>query len=57
MTDPQTVSDIGELNLLDRLFQFCPTNLVGDDAAVLDVPTGQRLVVTTGRAGGGGSFQ
>jgi len=47
MTDPQTVSDIGELNLLDRLFQFCPTNLVGDDAAVLDVPTGQRLVVTT----------
>jgi thiamine-monophosphate kinase len=47
MTDLQTVSDIGELHLLDRLFQFCPTNVVGDDAAVVDVPTGQRLVVTT----------
>jgi thiamine-monophosphate kinase len=47
MTTPQTVADIGELGLLDRLFQFCPTDVVGDDAAVIDVPPGQKLVVTT----------
>lgn len=47
MADFQTISDIGELGLLDRLFQFCPTNLVGDDAAVMDMPVERQLVVTT----------
>ncbi|MBU6229162.1 MAG: thiamine-phosphate kinase [Cyanobacteria bacterium REEB459] len=47
MTAPQTVAEIGELGLLQRLFKYCPAALVGDDAAVLDLPAGQRLVVTT----------
>ncbi|MGB3491719.1 MAG: thiamine-phosphate kinase [Elainellaceae cyanobacterium] len=41
------VSDIGEQGLLERLHQFCPPHLVGDDAAVLSVPSGYNLVVTT----------
>ena len=47
MADPQTVSDLGELGLLERLWQFCPADMVGDDAAVLDLPPGRKLVVTT----------
>jgi thiamine-monophosphate kinase len=47
MAEPQTVAHIGELGLLEHLFQFCPSDLVGDDAAVVDVPPGRRLVVTT----------
>ena len=47
MADPQKVSDLGELGLLERLFQFCPTDLVGDDAAVLDLPPNRKVVVTT----------
>lgn len=47
MPDPKTVSDVGELGLLERLFQFCPANVIGDDAAVIDIPPGKRLVVTT----------
>ncbi len=47
MPEPQTVSDVGELGLLERLFQFCPADVVGDDAAVIDLPPGKRLVVTT----------
>lgn len=47
MTHPQTISEIGELGLLERLFQFCPAHVVGDDGAVMDLPPGQRLVVTT----------
>jgi thiamine-monophosphate kinase len=41
------VSDIGEQGLLGVLLGFCPPTIVGDDAAVLDVPVGRSLVVTT----------
>jgi thiamine-monophosphate kinase len=44
---PQTIEDIGELGLLQRLFKFCPADVIGDDAAVMDLPAGQQLVVTT----------
>ena len=43
----QTVSDIGEQGLLKKLHPFCPTDIVGDDAAVLAIAPGQSLVVTT----------
>lgn len=42
-----TVADIGELGLLERLQAFCPSNLVGDDAAVVQVETHQQVVLTT----------
>jgi len=41
------VSDIGEHDLLQRLHRFCPSHLVGDDAALLDVEDGHQCVVTT----------
>lgn len=41
------VGELGEQGLLRRLHQFCPPSMVGDDAAVLPVPEGQNLVVTT----------
>ena len=47
MSDVKTVSDIGELGLLKRLFRFCPADVIGDDAAVIDLPPGRKLVVTT----------
>lgn len=42
-----TVRDIGEQGLLQRLQAFCPTEVIGDDAAVFAVPPGRSLVVTT----------
>ncbi|MBD2428189.1 thiamine-phosphate kinase [Phormidium sp. FACHB-1136] len=42
-----TVGQIGELELLQRLFRYCPIDLVGDDAAVMLLPPGHQLVVTT----------
>ncbi len=42
-----TVADLGEPGLLRRLQQYCPANVIGDDAAVLAVQPGQLLVVTT----------
>ncbi|MFM7324874.1 MAG: AIR synthase related protein, partial [Nodosilinea sp.] len=47
MASPETVAALGELGLLARLFPYCPAQVVGDDGAVLDLPTGHRLVVTT----------
>ena len=47
MAGPETVAALGELGLLARLFPYCPAQVVGDDGAVLDLPTGHRLVVTT----------
>lgn len=44
---PLTVRDIGEQGLLQRLQAFCPAEVIGDDAAVLTVPAGRSLVVTT----------
>lgn len=47
MTEPLTVRDLGELGLLERLQVYCPREIVGDDAAVLTMPPGHQLVVTT----------
>ncbi|MBE9178208.1 thiamine-phosphate kinase [Oculatella sp. LEGE 06141] len=44
---PLTVTDIGEQGLLARLQQFCPPDVVGDDAALLTVQPHQALVMTT----------
>ena len=41
------VRDVGEQGLLQRLQHFCPADIVGDDAAVVEVAPGQSLVVTT----------
>jgi thiamine-monophosphate kinase len=41
------VRDIGEQGLLQRLQAFCPTGIVGDDAAVLNPSPGRSLVVTS----------
>ncbi len=41
------VRDIGEKSLLERLQRFCPPEIVGDDAAVMDIQSGKSLVVTT----------
>lgn len=40
------ISDLGEQGLLQRLQRFCPDNVVGDDAALMAVASGHRLVVT-----------
>ncbi|MFN6483243.1 MULTISPECIES: thiamine-phosphate kinase [unclassified Nostoc] len=41
------IKDIGEQGLLERLQRFCPPEIIGDDAAVLETTPGQFLVVTT----------
>ncbi len=41
------VRQLGEQGLLKRLQEFCPVDLIGDDAALLTVAAGQSLVVTT----------
>ncbi|MEA5576959.1 thiamine-phosphate kinase [Anabaena sp. UHCC 0451] len=41
------VRDIGEQGLLERLQHFCPSEVIGDDAAVLVTKSEQSLVVTT----------
>ncbi|ARV61644.1 thiamine-phosphate kinase [Nostocales cyanobacterium HT-58-2] len=41
------VRDIGEQGLLKRLQRFCPSEIIGDDAAVVATEPGQSLVVTT----------
>lgn len=43
----QLVRDLGEQGLLKRLQRFCPADIIGDDAAVIPFPSGQKLVVTT----------
>jgi thiamine-monophosphate kinase len=43
----QIVKDIGEQGLLKKLQAFCPSKIIGDDAAVIEVACGQSLVVTT----------
>lgn len=42
-----TIREIGEKGLLKRLQRFCPLEVVGDDAAVVETQPGQSLVVTT----------
>lgn len=41
------VRELGEQGLLTRLQAFCPADLIGDDAAELQLLPGQTLVVTT----------
>ncbi len=41
------VRELGEKGLLERLQRFCPSDVVGDDAAVLATQPGQLLVITT----------
>ncbi|GAB4378205.1 MAG: thiamine-phosphate kinase [Elainellaceae cyanobacterium] len=41
------IRDLGEQALLKRLFQFCPTDVVGDDAALLPIAPDHAGVVTT----------
>ncbi|NJK47699.1 thiamine-phosphate kinase [Candidatus Gracilibacteria bacterium] len=42
-----TVKAIGEQGLLQRLQRFCPSDMIGDDAAVLNLEKDRALVVTT----------
>ena len=44
---PLLVRDIGEQGLLQRLRQYCPPDVIGDDAAVLAIAPGRSLVVST----------
>lgn len=41
------IRDIGEQGLLKRLQRFCPTEIIGDDAALLKTEPDKLLVVTT----------
>jgi len=41
------VKDIGEQGLLRKLQAFCPTKIIGDDGAVLQLKRDRNLVVTT----------
>ncbi|MGD2180438.1 thiamine-phosphate kinase [Lusitaniella coriacea] len=43
----QTVKEIGEQGVLKQVQRFCPANIVGDDGAIIEVDSGQSLVVTT----------
>ncbi|MGB3297821.1 MAG: thiamine-phosphate kinase [Phormidesmis sp.] len=43
----ETIAQIGELALIERLKAFCPVGAVGDDAALLRVQPGYELAVTT----------
>ncbi|MEL6441542.1 MAG: thiamine-phosphate kinase [Cyanobacteria bacterium J06621_8] len=45
--DSLLVKDLGEHGLLARLQSFCPSNLVGDDGAILATNPNKSLVVTT----------
>ncbi|MBD2576701.1 thiamine-phosphate kinase [Oscillatoria sp. FACHB-1406] len=42
-----TVGEIGEQGLLQRVQRFCPTEVIGDDAAIIALTPGKSLVVTT----------
>lgn len=41
------VSDIGEQGLLKKLQRFCPSEIIGDDGAILNIDRDRNLVVTT----------
>ncbi len=42
-----TVQNIGEQGLLKRVQAFCPSSIVGDDAAVLPTEPGKSIVITS----------
>lgn len=41
------IKDIGEQGLLKKLQLFCPSDIIGDDGAVLSINPQQQLVITT----------
>jgi len=43
----RTISDLGELAAIERIKAFGPEGVVGDDAAVVSLREGHRLVITT----------
>ncbi|MFB2938432.1 thiamine-phosphate kinase [Aerosakkonemataceae cyanobacterium BLCC-F154] len=43
----QKVKEIGEQGLLQKLHRFCPPDMIGDDAAVMQTLPEQSLIVTT----------
>lgn len=43
----QKVKEIGEQGLLQKLHRFCPADIIGDDAAVIQTLPEQSLIVTT----------
>ena len=47
MTNPETLAQIGELELIERLKPFCDRTKVGDDAALLNIAPNHHLVTTT----------
>ncbi|MEL7351274.1 MAG: thiamine-phosphate kinase [Cyanobacteria bacterium J06649_5] len=42
-----TIADIGEIALIERLKAFCAKDAIGDDAAIMSVAPEHKLVVTT----------
>jgi thiamine-monophosphate kinase len=42
-----TVKDVGEQGLLPILQKYCPADIIGDDGAILSLPEGYSLVVST----------
>ncbi len=44
---PKTIAELGEQDLLQRLQQYCPADIIGDDAAVIEPRSGYLLVITT----------
>jgi len=42
-----TIADIGEIALIEKLKSFCAKDAIGDDAALMNVEPNHRLVVTT----------
>ncbi len=47
MNPTQTIAEIGELALIERVKAFCAEGAIGDDAALMRVREGHSLVVTT----------
>ncbi|MEB3224469.1 MAG: thiamine-phosphate kinase [Synechococcus sp.] len=47
MEEMKRLKDFGEAAILQRLQQFCPAEIIGDDGAILALPPEQSLVVTT----------
>lgn len=47
MTSCPTVQEVGEQGLLKIVQRFCPSELIGDDAALLTPDPNQSLVITT----------
>lgn len=47
MSEGERVQDLGEQEILKRLYAFCPIDMVGDDAALLSLAPDHFLVVTT----------